>query len=107
MSIADDFEADGGSSSISRSSAEGTAADCAAPIDTLACAESAWPSSLQMQMSGYQSRLNIRGIRAKHTHHLIWNRVTRGFVVIFRTILSLTTLAGGFSFISSLSYSVN
>lgn len=40
-SIVDDSGTVGGPISVSRSSAEGTAADCAAPIDTLTCAESA------------------------------------------------------------------
>lgn len=40
------------------------------------------------------------------THHLIWNLVTRGLVLISLTSLSNMIFAGGVSFISSLSYSV-
>ena len=48
----------------------------------------------------------MRSSRQNATHHLIWNRVTRGLVLISLTNRSKRMGSGSASFISSLSYSV-
>ncbi len=86
-------------SSPSRSFAEGTAAEFAAPaaVTVPDCGETSLPSHL--------STIRLR-CEAHFTYHFIWNLVTLGFALISLTSFSKWIFSGGASFISSLSYSV-
>ena len=106
-----------GSSSSPMSSADGTAAEFAAPAAT---AEFPCGGATSLQQRDYTQSQHLclvcshpslakvvhRGGQKNETHHLIWNLVTRGFVLISRTKRSKRIGSGSASFISSLSYSV-
>ena len=102
------------SSSSPMSSADGTAAELAAPAATaeLDCggATSLRVSDADSQRLPKSRAFGISQRTSRHvrrrTYHLIWNLVTLGFVLISRTSLSKRIGSGNASFISSLSYSV-